>query len=58
MSKRGKKSKKTGSSYHRNRKALTADRYGQFSNGKQLTADVIAGRRAGKGSDGDDAEDG
>ncbi len=41
MKKRG---TKTGS-YHRKRKAEAADRYGQFANGRRLTADVIAGRK-------------
>jgi hypothetical protein len=37
--------KKSG--YARKRKAETADRYGQFKDGRRLTADVIAGRRIG-----------
>jgi hypothetical protein len=48
MSKRKRRSK---SGYHRNRKAETADRYGQFANGKRLTPDVIAGRKVGGARD-------
>lgn len=39
--------KKRGS-YSRKRKALTADKYGEFRNGRRLTADLIAGTRIGK----------
>jgi hypothetical protein len=38
------KNRKTGS-YSRKRKAETADRYGQFKDGRRLTGDTIAGRR-------------
>jgi hypothetical protein len=41
-------------SYSRRRKAAAADRYGKYDRGAQKTADVIAGRRIGGGSDEDE----
>jgi len=46
--KKGKYRRPSTGSYSRNRKSLTADRYGEFRNGIRITADVIAGVRVGR----------